>query len=299
MLDFEDLDRGPPGGDQARRPLRELLQGENLPRRRRVLHRSRISSRSRKEVKIPYLSFYTDAYTLADEEIDRLEKVSFQEWAESKGITKKRHHLQPPPRRGHPVLHHQRSRGHLHRRHLPLLQARLRAQAAAGRPGLGGRLRRRAAPWSGRRPWRGNSRASAARSASGFQGHGNRRREREGHGRQGRDAGGRRDVPGRKRWSATSPPSTPSGSSTRNISPRSGPTRVESHVRLRQLRPVHGAQQAGDARGRGEDGDQEHLRPAPERRGSTTTCTSAGTSSRRWTRPWPRRASTSTRPIFR
>jgi phytoene dehydrogenase-like protein len=41
-----------------------------------------------KEQHIPYLSFYTDAYGMADEEIDRLEKVSFKTWADQKGISK-------------------------------------------------------------------------------------------------------------------------------------------------------------------------------------------------------------------
>lgn len=41
-----------------------------------------------KEMKIPFLAFYYEAYGLPEEEIDRLEKVSFQQWAEEKGITK-------------------------------------------------------------------------------------------------------------------------------------------------------------------------------------------------------------------
>jgi phytoene dehydrogenase-like protein len=41
-----------------------------------------------KEGRIPYLSFYSDAYTLPEEELDRLEKVSFQEWADGKGISR-------------------------------------------------------------------------------------------------------------------------------------------------------------------------------------------------------------------
>ncbi len=41
-----------------------------------------------KTEKIPYLDFYIDAYRLSDSEIDELEKVSFKDWAERKGITK-------------------------------------------------------------------------------------------------------------------------------------------------------------------------------------------------------------------
>lgn len=37
---------------------------------------------------IPYLDFYLDPHKLSDEQIDELEKVSFQEWAEEKGITR-------------------------------------------------------------------------------------------------------------------------------------------------------------------------------------------------------------------
>jgi len=36
---------------------------------------------------IPYLDFYTDPLALSDEEIDRLEKVSFKDWADGKGIS--------------------------------------------------------------------------------------------------------------------------------------------------------------------------------------------------------------------
>lgn len=37
---------------------------------------------------IPYLDFYLDPHKLSDEQIDELERVSFQEWAEEKGITR-------------------------------------------------------------------------------------------------------------------------------------------------------------------------------------------------------------------
>ncbi len=41
-----------------------------------------------KEMKIPYLAFYGEAYGLTDEQLDALEKVSFKQWAEDRGITK-------------------------------------------------------------------------------------------------------------------------------------------------------------------------------------------------------------------
>lgn len=41
-----------------------------------------------KKEKIPYLDFYIDPLSMPDEEIDRLEKVSFKEWADEKGISK-------------------------------------------------------------------------------------------------------------------------------------------------------------------------------------------------------------------
>jgi len=41
-----------------------------------------------KEEKIPYLSFYSDAYGLTDEEINSMEKMSFNQWADRKGISK-------------------------------------------------------------------------------------------------------------------------------------------------------------------------------------------------------------------
>lgn len=37
---------------------------------------------------IPYFDYYTEGVFLSDEEIDKLEKVSFQEWADKKGISK-------------------------------------------------------------------------------------------------------------------------------------------------------------------------------------------------------------------
>ncbi|MBW2180247.1 MAG: NAD(P)/FAD-dependent oxidoreductase [Deltaproteobacteria bacterium] len=41
-----------------------------------------------REEGIPYLDFYTDCGMMTDEQIDKLEKVSLQEWAEKKGIVK-------------------------------------------------------------------------------------------------------------------------------------------------------------------------------------------------------------------
>jgi phytoene dehydrogenase-like protein len=38
--------------------------------------------------KIPYLDFYTDPHALSDEDIDRLETVSFKTWADGKGISR-------------------------------------------------------------------------------------------------------------------------------------------------------------------------------------------------------------------
>lgn len=37
---------------------------------------------------VPYLDFYTDPFALTDEQIDEMEKVSFKEWADGKGISK-------------------------------------------------------------------------------------------------------------------------------------------------------------------------------------------------------------------
>jgi phytoene dehydrogenase-like protein len=41
-----------------------------------------------KEEKIPYLSFYMDPHGMSDEEIDKMEKVSFKQWADDRGISK-------------------------------------------------------------------------------------------------------------------------------------------------------------------------------------------------------------------
>jgi len=87
MLDFEDLIGGLPGVDKHGAMYGNYYRG--------TLYRDVAGSfidpqlkKIGKELKIPFLSFYSDAYTLPEEEIDRLEKVSFQQWAEAKGITK-------------------------------------------------------------------------------------------------------------------------------------------------------------------------------------------------------------------
>jgi phytoene dehydrogenase-like protein len=41
-----------------------------------------------KETGIRFLSYYTDAYGMTDEDIDKMEKVSFKQWADDKGISK-------------------------------------------------------------------------------------------------------------------------------------------------------------------------------------------------------------------
>lgn len=41
-----------------------------------------------KTEKVPYLDFYTDPLVMPDEEIDRMEKVSFKAWADQKGVSK-------------------------------------------------------------------------------------------------------------------------------------------------------------------------------------------------------------------
>ncbi|MCX7634669.1 MAG: FAD-dependent oxidoreductase, partial [Syntrophales bacterium] len=81
MLDFEDLIGGLPEVKKHGAMYGNYYQG--------TLYRDVAGSfidpqlkKIGKELQIPFLSFYTDAYTLPEEEIDRLEKVSFQEWAE-------------------------------------------------------------------------------------------------------------------------------------------------------------------------------------------------------------------------
>ncbi|MEW6442422.1 MAG: FAD-dependent oxidoreductase [bacterium] len=87
MLDFEDRIGGLPevekhgaafGNYYKGRIYRDVAGSSIDPELKRIA----------KEQKIPYLSYYADAYGLPDEEIDRLEKVSFKEWADQKGISK-------------------------------------------------------------------------------------------------------------------------------------------------------------------------------------------------------------------
>ncbi len=80
-------DRRAPGGGEARRHVRGTTSRERSTATCRNLCRP-AAQKIGKEMKIPFLSFYNEAYGLPEEEIDRLEKVSFQEWAEGKGITK-------------------------------------------------------------------------------------------------------------------------------------------------------------------------------------------------------------------
>lgn len=87
MLDFEDLIGGLPEVEKHGAMYGNYFQGKLY----RDVGGSFIDPNLKKigkEMRIPFLSFYSDAYGLPEEEIDRLEKVSFQEWAEGKGITK-------------------------------------------------------------------------------------------------------------------------------------------------------------------------------------------------------------------
>ena len=87
MLDFEDLIGGLPEVVKHGAMYGNYFQGK-LYRDVAGFFIDPNLKKIGKEMKIPFLSFYTDAYGLPEEEIDRLEKVSFQEWAEGKGITK-------------------------------------------------------------------------------------------------------------------------------------------------------------------------------------------------------------------
>ncbi|RPI91711.1 MAG: NAD(P)/FAD-dependent oxidoreductase [Spirochaetales bacterium] len=87
MLDFEDLIGGIEGvnkhgahwGSYYKGTIYRDVAGNYIDPNLRMMA---------KEEKIPYLDFYIDAYKLTDKEIDELEKVSFREWAEKKGITR-------------------------------------------------------------------------------------------------------------------------------------------------------------------------------------------------------------------
>ncbi len=87
MMDFEELiggieDVNRYGSDYASWYKGEIYRdvaGSNIDPKLKIMA---------KEEGIPYLDFYSDAYTMSDEEIDGLEGVSFRDWAEKKGITK-------------------------------------------------------------------------------------------------------------------------------------------------------------------------------------------------------------------
>ncbi|HDP79980.1 MAG TPA: FAD-binding protein, partial [Spirochaetes bacterium] len=87
MLDFEDLiggiedvnKHGAHWGSYFKGKIYRDVAGSSIDPNLRLMA---------KEEKIPYLDFYADAYKLSDDEIDELEKVSFKEWAEKKGITR-------------------------------------------------------------------------------------------------------------------------------------------------------------------------------------------------------------------
>jgi phytoene dehydrogenase-like protein len=87
MLDFEELIGGIEGVNKLGAHYASYYKG-NLYRDV-VGHYidPQLKDIARRE-NIPYLDFYMDPYKLSDEEIDKLEKVSFHEWAEQKGITK-------------------------------------------------------------------------------------------------------------------------------------------------------------------------------------------------------------------
>ena len=87
MLDFEDQIDGLPDvkkhgafyGNYYKGKLYHDVAGSKIdPELKRI----------GKESGIRFLSYYSDAYGLPDEEIDKMEKVSFQQWADAKGISK-------------------------------------------------------------------------------------------------------------------------------------------------------------------------------------------------------------------
>jgi phytoene dehydrogenase-like protein len=87
MLDFEDrigglekvVKHGAQYGSYYQGRIYRDVAGSNIdPNLKKIA----------KEEKIPYLDFYTDAYGMPDEKIDRMEKVSFKAWADQKGISK-------------------------------------------------------------------------------------------------------------------------------------------------------------------------------------------------------------------
>ena len=87
MLDFEDLiggledlkKHGGMWGNYYKGKLYYDVAGSKIdPELKRIA----------KELRIPFLAFYSEAYMLTDEQLDALEKVSFKQWAEEKGITR-------------------------------------------------------------------------------------------------------------------------------------------------------------------------------------------------------------------
>jgi len=87
MLDFEELIGGVNGVNKHGAQWGSYYKGNiytDIAGKNKDPELVRIA----KEEGIPYLDYYAEGYLLPDEEIDKLEKVSFQEWAEKKGITK-------------------------------------------------------------------------------------------------------------------------------------------------------------------------------------------------------------------
>ena len=87
MLDFEDLIDGLPDvkkhgafyGNYYKGKVYHDVAGSKIdPELKRI----------GKETGIRFLSYYSDAYGMSDEDIDKLEKVSFKQWADEKGISK-------------------------------------------------------------------------------------------------------------------------------------------------------------------------------------------------------------------
>ena len=87
MLDFEDQIGGLPEikkhggmwGNYYKGKLYHDVAGSKIdPELKRIA----------KENKIPFFSFYADAHMMTDEQLDALEKVSFKQWADEKGISK-------------------------------------------------------------------------------------------------------------------------------------------------------------------------------------------------------------------
>jgi phytoene dehydrogenase-like protein len=87
MLDFEELAGGIEGVDKLGAHYASYYKGELY----RDLAGSRIDPRLKDIAKsegINYLQFYVQSFKLSEEELDALEKVSYQQWAEQMGITK-------------------------------------------------------------------------------------------------------------------------------------------------------------------------------------------------------------------